>query len=98
VPRDQLIGNTIEVLTDNLRLRADVQDIVSDPLDQRSLPASRNGAKRVPGMASDKTKLGSLNPKLPLDIGVSLTRRLMMLYTVRAERRSKSSTIPPCSS
>jgi hypothetical protein len=36
-------------------------------------------------VAGDQTELGGFNPKLPFDIGVSLTRGLMLLYTVRAE-------------
>jgi hypothetical protein len=30
---DELIGNVIEVIADELRLRADSQNIVADPLD-----------------------------------------------------------------
>ena len=48
-------------------------------------PAGGHRAKRVPGVAGDKIELGGLSPKLPLDIGVSLTRWLMMLHAVRAE-------------
>ena len=82
---DELIGNVIQVIADDLRLRADPQNIVADPLDQGCFPAGRHSAKRVPCMAGDKTELGGLNPKLPLDVGVSLARRLMVLHAVRAE-------------
>ena len=58
VPGDELAGNIIQVIADELRLRADSQNIVADPLDQRGFPAGSDGAERVPGMAGDETKLG----------------------------------------
>ena len=85
VPGDELIGNVIQVVADDLRLRADPQNIVADALDQRCFPAGRDGAERVPCMAGDQAELRGLNAKLPLDIGVSLARRLVMLHAVRAE-------------
>ena len=85
VSGDELIGDVIQVIADDLRLRAHPQNIVADPLDQRCFPAGRHGTERVPCMAGDKTELGGLNPKLPLDVGVSLARRLMVLHAVRAE-------------
>jgi hypothetical protein len=39
VSGDELIGHVIQVIADDLRLRADSQDIVADPLDQRCSPA-----------------------------------------------------------
>jgi hypothetical protein len=47
VLRHQLIGNIVQVCTDDLRLRADAQDIVARPLDQGSLPARSDGAKGI---------------------------------------------------
>jgi hypothetical protein len=85
VSGDELISNIIQVISDNSRLRADSQNIVANPLDQCRLPTGRHGAQCVPGMAGDKTKLGGFNPKLLLDIGVGLTRRLMVLHAVCAE-------------
>ncbi len=82
---DQLIGNTVQVCTDDLRLRANSQDVVARPLDQGSLPARGDGAKRVPCMASDQTELRGLNPKLPLDISISLARGLVMLHAICAK-------------
>ena len=82
---DKLIGNVIQVIADDLRLRADTQNIVADALDQRCFPAGRHRAKRVPCMARDKTELPRLNPKRPLDVGVGMARRLMMLHAVRTE-------------
>jgi hypothetical protein len=76
VSGDELIGNVIQVIADDLWLRTNSQNIVADPLDQRGLRAGRHGAKRVPVVARDQAKLRGLNPKLSLDIGVSLTRRL----------------------
>ena len=69
---DQLIGDVIEVIADDLRLGADSQNIVADPLDQCCFPAGRYGAKCVPCVARDKTELGRSNPKLLLDVGGSL--------------------------
>jgi hypothetical protein len=47
VLRDQLIGDVVQVCTDNLRLWADSQDVVAHPLDQSSLPARSDGAEGV---------------------------------------------------
>ena len=73
VSGDKLIGNVIEVIANELRLRTDSQNIVADPLDQRGFPAGRHGAKRIPCMTGDKAELGGPNPKLSFDVGVSLT-------------------------
>jgi hypothetical protein len=62
VSGDQLINNIIQVIADDLRLRADSQNIVADPLDQRGCPTGSDGAERVPGMAGDETELGGTNP------------------------------------
>ena len=59
---DELIGDIVEVVSDNLRLRAYSQNIVPNTLDQRRLPARRDGAERVPCVAGDKTELGRLSP------------------------------------
>ena len=83
--RDELIGNVIQISADDLRLRANPQNVVADPLDQRCFPARRYGAKRVPGMARDKTELRGFHAELPLDISVSLARRLMVLHAIGAE-------------
>jgi hypothetical protein len=85
VSSDELIGDIVQVIADDLRLGADPQNIVANPLDQRCFPARRHGAERVPGMARDQTELRGLDPKFPLDIGVNLARRLMVLHAVRAE-------------
>jgi hypothetical protein len=39
VSRDELIGDVVEVVADNLRPRADLQNIIADTFDQRGLPA-----------------------------------------------------------
>ena len=44
----------------NLRLGAYSQNVVPDTLDQRCLPAGRNGAEGVPCMAGDETEPGWL--------------------------------------
>jgi len=85
VAGDELIGNVIQVIADDLRLGADSQNIVAGSLDQRCFPAGRYRAKRVPCMARDKAELRGLNSKLPPDIGVSLARGLMVFHAVRAE-------------
>jgi hypothetical protein len=48
VSGDEPVGDVVEVVADNLRLRTDSQDIVADTLDQRCLPARRDGAKGYP--------------------------------------------------
>jgi hypothetical protein len=53
VPGDELVGDVVEVIADDLRLRAHPQQIVAGPSDQRRFPARRHGAERVPGMAGD---------------------------------------------
>jgi hypothetical protein len=55
VTSDELLGNIRQVITDDLRLRTDCQDIVSNSLDQCRLPAGRNRAEGVPCMAGDQT-------------------------------------------
>ena len=82
---DELVGDVVEVVADNLRLRADVQHIIADTFDQRGLPACRDGAERVPGVAGDHAELRGFGAEFLLDIGVSLARRLVMLDAVRAE-------------
>jgi len=54
---DELIGDIVEVVADNPRLRAYSQNIVPDALDQGCLPARRDGAERVPCVARDKAEL-----------------------------------------
>jgi hypothetical protein len=65
VSGDELIGDVIQIIADDLWLRADSQSIVADPLDQRRFPAGRHGSKRVPCVARDQTELRGLDPKLP---------------------------------
>jgi hypothetical protein len=57
VSGDELSSDVVEVVADDLRLRADSQQIITNTLDQRPFPACRDGPQRVPGMASDKTEL-----------------------------------------
>jgi hypothetical protein len=85
VPGDELIGDVFQVIADDLRLGANPQNIIADPLDQRCFPAGRDGAERVPCVTGDQTELGGFNAKLPRDVGVSLGRRLVALDAVRAE-------------
>ena len=56
VSGNELIGDTVQIIADDLRLRADSQDIVAGAPDQRCFPPSRHRAKRVPCMARDKTE------------------------------------------
>jgi hypothetical protein len=62
VSGDKLIGNIIQVIADDLRLRADSQNIVADPLDQGGFPSVRDGAERIPCVTGDKTELGGPTP------------------------------------
>ena len=71
---DELIGNVVQVTAYDPRLRADLQEIIADALDQRSPPACRDGAGGVPRVAGDKAQLRGLNSKFVLDISVSLSR------------------------
>jgi hypothetical protein len=72
VSRNELIGDVIQVIANDLRLRADPQDSVANTLDQRGVPASCDGTESIPCMAGATTELGRLNPKLFFDMGVSL--------------------------
>src|SRR5262249_476181 len=84
-PGDELIGNVVQVIADDLRLRPDSQDLVRRAPDQCRFPAGRYRAECVPGVARDQAELRRLDPKFPLDIGIGLTGRLMVLHAVRAE-------------
>src|SRR5215472_8313790 len=57
VSGDQLIGDVAEIVADDLRLGTHRQHIVPGPADESGLPSGGDCAQRVPGMASDKTKL-----------------------------------------
>jgi hypothetical protein len=57
VSGDELIGDVVEVVADDLRLRTDAKHIVTHAFDQRGLPAGRDSAESVPGVASDQTEL-----------------------------------------
>lgn len=72
MPGDELIGDVVEVVADDLRLRADIEHVVADTFDQRRLPAGRDRAERVPGVAGDHAELGGFNAQLFFDISVSL--------------------------
>ena len=69
---NELIGDVIQVIANDLRLRADPQNGVANTLDQSGLPASCDGTESIPCMAGGKTELGGLSPKLFFDMGVSL--------------------------
>ena len=56
VPGDELIGNVTQVIADDLWLRANPQNIVTGPFDQRCFPAGCHRAKGIPCMARDHTK------------------------------------------
>src|SRR5262245_43477229 len=85
VPSDEPVADIFEVIADNLWLRTDAQDIVADTLDQRGLPARRDGAERVPCVAGDKAEPRGFDAKLFFDVSVRLARRLMVPYAVGAE-------------
>jgi pimeloyl-ACP methyl ester carboxylesterase len=85
VPGDEPVGDIVEVVADDLRLRTDSQNIVAGTLDQRCLPARRDGAQGIPCVTSDKAELRGLDRKLFLDVGVSLARGLVVLHAIRGE-------------
>jgi hypothetical protein len=72
VTGDELIGDVVQVIANDLRLRANSQNIIADALDQRGFPSGRDGAERVPCVAGDKTELGGRNPKLFFDVRIRL--------------------------
>jgi hypothetical protein len=57
VSGNELIGNVIQVVADDLRLRADSQQIIANTLNQHSFPTRRDGTQRVPSMTGDETEL-----------------------------------------
>jgi hypothetical protein len=57
VSSDELIGNVVQVIAYDLRLRADPQNIVAGAFDQRCLPARRDGAEVVTCVAGDNDRL-----------------------------------------
>ena len=73
VTGDKLIGNVVQVIADDLRLRTDSQNIIAGALDQCSFPTGRHSAKRVPCMAGNKAKLRGGDSKLLLDVAIRLT-------------------------
>ena len=85
VSSDKLIGDVVEVIADNLRLRTDSQHIVADTLDERGLPARRYGAESVPCVQAIRQSWDGLTPRLFFGVGVSLARWLVMLHAVGAE-------------
>jgi hypothetical protein len=52
VSGDELISDVVEVAANNLRLRADRQNVIAYPFDQRGFPASGHSAE-FPGVAGD---------------------------------------------
>lgn len=85
MPSDELIGNVFQIIAHHLRLRADVQNIVANALDQRCLPPRRDGAERVPCMAGDEAEAGRPNRKFFLDMAIGFARWFVMLHAVRTE-------------
>ena len=59
---DEPVGNVVEVVADNLRLRTDSQNVVADTLDKRRLPARRDGAESVPCVAGNRQSPEDLAP------------------------------------
>ena len=47
VSSDELIGNVIQVIAEDLRLRADSQNIVTDPLNQPNVPIQSAMARPI---------------------------------------------------
>src|SRR6185312_4587650 len=72
VPDDQLIGDVVEVVTNDLRLGTYAKEIVADALDQGRFPTGCHCAEGVPGMAGGETHLRGNGAELLLDIAVGL--------------------------
>ena len=70
MPGDELIGDVVEVVADNVRLRAYCQHIVADSLNlnQRRFPAGGDGADRIPGVTRDETELRGPDAELPFNV------------------------------
>jgi hypothetical protein len=72
VSGNELIGDVVQVITDDLRLRADRQNVIASPLDERCFPASGDGAERVPCMTRDKAELPGPDSEFSFNMGVHL--------------------------
>ena len=95
--RDKLFGNVVEVVADNLRLRTDSQHIIADTLDQRGLPARRDGAESVPCMAGDRQSCEG-STRVPFRHGRYTWGAGLWRFTLSTlNSRSKRLTMPPCS-
>jgi hypothetical protein len=97
VTGDKLVRDVIEVVADDLRLRANRQNVIAYPLDQRGFPASGHSAECVPGVAGDHAQLRGLNAKLLFNLSVRLRGWFMTLYDVHAKEPFKKWAIPACS-
>lgn len=84
-PGNELLSNVVQIITDDLRLWADWQNIIADSLDKRRFPPGGDGAKRVPCVAGDKTKLRGLNAEFLFHMGVNLGCRFVALHAVHAK-------------
>ena len=85
VPDDELVGHIIQVIADDLRLRTNIQQVVTDALDQRRLPTGGHCTKRVPGMAGNQAKLRWVDAEFPSDVSIRLGGRFVLLDAVYAE-------------
>ena len=78
VSGDELVCDVVQVIADNLRLRANPEHVIADPPDQRRFPAGRDGAKRVPCMTGNETELERFDAKFFFDVAIGLRRWLVM--------------------
>jgi hypothetical protein len=67
-----LIYNLVQIIAHDPGLRTDSQNVVADPLDQRSFPAGCRCTKSVPRVAGDETDSSSLG-----------TRRMFSCHSTR---------------
>ena len=65
--RDELIGDVVQILAHEFRLRTDAQKIIADTFDERTFPSRRHGADGIPGMASDETEILRLRAEFAFD-------------------------------
>jgi hypothetical protein len=56
VPGDEFIGDVVEIVADNVRLRPEPQHIIPNAPNESGFPPCRDCAQSVPGMGSDQAK------------------------------------------
>src|SRR5215472_15661398 len=82
---DKLIGDVVEIVADDVRLRADAKHLIAGAPDERPFPSSGDRAEYVPGVAGDKAKLRRRHLQFLLHMCVGFARGLVVFYAIGAE-------------